>query len=150
MQQAKCAHSGAKTAESSGNIDNLHATRRGMLTVLAALPIFSVSASAVAAVADRTRASSEWASPVMAAIAAEKLACQRFNELPSDLEATNPALHAAEEDRLMIAGDGVVSAEPTDWRDLIAQVSHLTEDGSYGLPEEHMPLILHRMRRLAA
>lgn len=150
MQQAECAHSATNSLTSPSNIDNQSATRRGMLTALAALPTFTLGASAMAVVVDHTLEAPRRASPVMVAIAAEIAACQRFNELPSDLEATNPALHAAEEDRLMIAGDRVVSAEPTNWRDLIAQVSHLTEEGSYGLSEEHMPLILRRMRGLAA
>jgi hypothetical protein len=86
----------------------------------------------------------------MAAIEAELAACHRYDDLPADLESTDPVAHAAEEQRLNAAWDHLIAAEPESWHDLIAQVSHLTNDAEYGLQDEQTALILRRMRRLAA
>ncbi len=150
MQQADSAHSATGALASSGNTENHSATRRGMLTAFVALPAVALAGSGAAAVARRSSGAPNNASPVMAAIAAEIAVCERYGDLPHDLEFTHPALHAVEDQRLTEAWDRFVEAEPENWHDVIAQISHLTEDGEFGLLEEHTVLMLRRMRKLAA
>jgi hypothetical protein len=155
MQQADRAHSATGTFASPDNpnpITVFMASRRSVLagTFGAIGTSVLVAAPVIAAPAVITVLAVSAVTPVMAAITAEIAACERYDGLPPDLEQTNPTLHAAEEQLLTVAWDRMVQAEPENWHDLIAQVSHLTEDGEFDLLEGHMPLILRRMRRLAA
>lgn len=150
MQQADSAHSATRSHESPSNTENYSATRRGMLTAFVALPALAAAVPATAMGMRPAVAAPNDHSPVMAAIKAELAACYRYDSLPADLESTDPIAHAAEEQRLNAAWDHLIAAEPESWDDLIAQVSHLTNEAEFGLKDEQTAMILRRMRRLAA
>ncbi len=73
----------------------------------------------------------------------------RFNALPEDLEYTDPARFAREEEAFHAASDALNYATPTNMSELVLAMEHTIGDGSTGTRDRRDRLIQHA-RDLAA
>ena len=67
----------------------------------------------------------------------------RFNALPEDLEYTDPARFAREEDAFHAASDALNYAIPTNLSELVIAMEHTIGDGSTGTRDRRDRLIQH-------
>ena len=67
----------------------------------------------------------------------------RFNALPEDLEYTDPARFAREEDAFHAASDALNYATPTNMSELVIAMEHTIGDGSTGTRDRRDRLIQH-------
>lgn len=113
--------------------------RRKLLGVLAAGPII---ATVPAVVAPRL-------TPFRIAEARRRAADRRFDDLPNDLETTNPAAWHTEVDALIRADYEAEDAPVADWQEFAAQFTIATHDGMSLLREETLHKLLADAQRLA-
>lgn len=136
MQQADRALSATGMIASPGNENEISASRRGlMLGVVAMTALASVPAVAAPTAFQR-------------AVLKNQRAEARFNAIPYDLELRDPAEHAAQEDALMIAWNGVVQATPADWQEFARKFALLAEEDGEAMTAENAVALLADCRRL--
>jgi uncharacterized protein (DUF885 family) len=84
-----------------------------------------------------------------AALDASAATASRFNALPADMEATDPAGHRLEMDRLAESTRAADQAVPTNWQEYTRLIDHMTDGGLSGIDDDNAALLLGHARRLS-
>lgn len=137
MQQAVCAHSATVTRASLENSSSFSATRRGMLAGLSAIPAVLLAGQPI-----------QPSSPFQRALAINRAAEARFNNLPGEMERASPKAYDLEQDRYIATWDAVFDAEPANWSEFVKKLEFVCEDGDCGLNEDQAARLLADAKRL--
>jgi len=73
----------------------------------------------------------------------------RFNNLPHDVEATDPARHEREMIRLADATRRADRAIPTNWQEYTRLIEHMSDGGASAIDDDNATRLLDHARRLS-